>query len=219
MESFSIFEKEAKQAIQIYQEMMFSIEDNCPVLFGTLNLTDINGVYQDSYKIKIKPKDNYPLTFPYVFEVEGRIPKNFDWHIFEAEGNFCIASQPEEILICKKGLTLIDFIENQIKPYLFNQTFRREHGYFLNERSHGDKGWIEFFEDELKTDSINNIIFVLESVLKREIPDRRSYCFCESGKKFRNCHKEAYNKLFAFDDLQLNWFISKLKNHKIKHML
>ena len=212
MEAFSIFEKEAKEVIQIYKEMMFSIENNCPILSGILNLNDENGVYQDSYQIKIKPKDNYPFRFPYVLETEGRIPRNFDWHIFEGEGNFCIASLPEEILACKNGLVLLKFIENQIKPYLFNQTFRRKHGYFLNERSHGDRGWIEFFESELKTNNISNIIFALDFILKRKRPDRRANCFCGNEKKFRYCHKEAYNKLNELNDLEIKHFIDKLKH-------
>jgi hypothetical protein len=173
MESFLNFEKEAKEVIQIYDDLNFSIEDNCPILHGIINLTDEKGILHDKYQIKIKPKDNYPFVFPFVFEIGGRIPKNFDWHIFEDVGNFCIASQPEEILACKKGLTLLGFIENQIKPYLFNQTFRQKHGYFLNERSHGDRGWIEFFETELKTNDANNIIFTLDLILKRKFPDRR----------------------------------------------
>lgn len=211
MDAFSIFEKEARDVIQIYNEMTLSEEDDCPILLGTLNLNDENGVYQDSYQIKIKPKDSYPLRFPYVFEVGGRIPRNVDWHIFEGEGNFCIASQPEEILVCNNGLTLLGFIENQIKPYLYNQTFRYKYGYFLNERSHGDKGWIEFFEDELKTNNIKNIIFVLSFILERNPPDRRSKCFCDSEKKFRNCHKEAYNKLSIFSDLELAHYIKRFK--------
>jgi len=215
MESFLIFEKEAKEIIQIYEDLNFSIEDGYPILHGKIHLNDVKGILQDTYQIKIKPKENYPFGFPYVFETEGRIPRNFDWHIFEGEGNFCIASRPEEILASKNGLTLLGFIENQIKPYLFNQTFRQKHGYFLNERSHGDKGWIEFFKGELETDNINNIIFALELILERKTPDRRSNCFCDSNKKFRNCHKDAYNKLNEFDDSHLNQFIDKLKYYSI----
>lgn len=212
MEAFSIFEKEAKEMIQIYNGWTFSIEDNCPVLYGSLSLNDENGILHDTYQVKIKPKDNYPFKFPYVFETEGRIPRNIDWHVFEDKGNFCIASEPDEILACKNGLTLLGFIENQIKPYLFNQTFRQKHGYFLNERPHGHRGWIQFFEDIVKTDNVYNIVFTLQFVLKRKHPDRTAKCFCNNGKKFRNCHKETYTELSKFEDAELIHYINKFKN-------
>ncbi len=165
-------------------------------LSGEIDIYDEDNCFLDSYKVEIYPSANYPFKFPIVFEVASKIPKNVDWHIYEDKGNCCIKVMPEETIICSDGITLKQFIEQQLKPYLFNQTFRRENGYFINERSHGIKGSIEYFGDVLATSDIKKIEYLLGYILFKDEPNRVANCFCGSGKKYRKCHRESY-KLFS----------------------
>ena len=211
MNGYSIFEQDAKDVIEKYKELSFKIEDGIPCVFGSINLTDENSIIEDTYQIKIKAVINYPYSFPLLFETEGRIPRNVDWHIFEQTGNCCIASPPEEIIICNSSLNLISFIDNQVKNYFYSQIFRNQNGYFLKERSHGSKGWIEFFEETLMTDNIFNIEFGLNQIIEGKKIDRVSICFCGSGKKYRKCHKKSYDILSKLSLDNVDLFLNALR--------
>jgi len=205
MNGYTIFEEQITAVIEKYKELSYKNDNGIPCIFGSLNLTDEHGAIEDTYQIEIKAVQDYPNSFPLVFETGGRIPKNIDWHIFEATGNCCIASPPEEIIICNSSLTLLFFIDNQVKNYFYSQIFRNQNGYFLKERSHGDKGWIEFFEETFMTDNIFNIEFGLNQMIEGKKIDRVSTCFCGSGKKYRKCHKKSYDILskLSLDNVKL----------------
>ncbi len=212
MNGYTIFEEQVSAVIEKYKELSFKIEDGIPCIFGAIILADEYGDIEDTYQLAIKAVINYPYNFPLLFETGGRIPKNFDWHIFEQNGNCCIASPPEEIIICNSGLTLLSFIDNQVRNYFYSQIFRNQNGYFLKERSHGSKGWIEFFEETFMTNNIFNIEFGLNQILEGKKISRVSDCFCGSGKKYRKCHKKSYDILskLTYDTVRI--FIEYLKN-------
>jgi len=205
----SLFLEEALIVEQDFPDLkLFHPENDVPYIEGILNLKDERGILIDSYEIKIVPSDNYPSRFPIVYEIGKRIPPNVDWHVYPSSGNCCIASFPEELLFCKKGINLLSFIKDRITPYFFNQKHREVHGYFLNERSHGTLGNLEFFIDILKTTDFLKICFLLNFIKKEKEPKRPNACFCGNGKKYRHCHKGAYRKLKEFTDKELDHFIS-----------
>ncbi|KAB1157812.1 hypothetical protein [Flavobacterium luteum] len=212
MNYYSVFEQEAKEVINKYKELSFKIEDGIPCVFGTVILDDEYGNIEDTYQIEIKAVIDYPFSFPLLFETGGRIPRNIDWHIFEKTGNCCIASPPEEFIICNSGINLISFIENQVKNYFYSQIFRNQNGYFLKERSHGSKGWIEFFEETFMTNNIFNIEFGLNQILEGKKIDRVSDCFCGSGKKYRKCHKKSYDVLSKLTLDNVHLFMNALRD-------
>ena len=119
---------------------------------------------------------------------------------------------PEEIIICNSGITLISFIENQVRNYFYSQIFRNQNGYFLKERSHGSKGWIEFFEETFMTDNIFNIEFGLNQIIEGKKIDRVSICFCGSGKKYRKCHKKSYDILSKLTLDNVHLFMNALRD-------
>lgn len=212
IEGYRIFKEQAIDVINKYEELSFKIEDDVPCIFGSINLTDTNGNIEDTYEIAIKAVPNYPFCFPLLFETGGRIPKNVDWHIFEKSGNCCIASPPEEIIICNTGITLLSFIDNEVKNYFYSQIFRSQNGYFLKERSHGSKGWIEFFEETFMTNNIFNIEFGLYQIIEGKKIDRVSICFCGSGKKYRKCHKKSYDILSKLTIDNVRVFLNALRD-------
>ncbi len=188
-----IFKIEAIEILNLYPKLRLDTHNNKFFLIGELDLIDEYDVFQDSYLIKIHPTANYPREFPLVFELDGRIPHNNDWHI-HLDGHFCIKSIPEEKIICRKGINLKNFIENEIIPFLFNQTFRRLKGYFLNERPHGVLGDIETLKEKFQYDKISSIVEWLFFIYKNPEPDRVSNCFCGKIKKFRKCHRVVFRE-------------------------
>ncbi|MDR6571352.1 SEC-C metal-binding domain-containing protein [Chitinophaga ginsengisegetis] len=202
----AIFKQEAIAINKEFPDLQYSEGENgIPLVTGTLKLIDPKGTLLDNYEIRICPTDHYPLRFPHVFEVGNRLPANIDWHVF-LDGHCCIKSIPEEILICRNGITLASFIKNEVIPYFFNQKFRELNGYFLNERSHGTQGNIEFFEDVFKTTSYTEIAKGLIYISQRKEPSRVSECFCGSGNKYRKCHREALRILSQFTNEELDYY-------------
>ena len=210
---FQIFKKDAESIQNEYPGLMLDVDskDATPSISGIIQLDDEKGSFIDSYKIRIIPMTDYPNRFPHVFETGGRIPINIDWHVYPNDGHCCICSIPEEILICKNWISLHSFIENQVKPYLFNQKFREVHGFFLKERPHGNKGNIQFFVEAFKTNDLTTVINGLIFIKQRNEPNRVSQCFCGSGFKYRKCHKESYRVLSLFSNDELNVFIEMIK--------
>ncbi|WKL43728.1 hypothetical protein [Flavobacterium sp. ZE23DGlu08] len=212
MNGYKIFEEQVTAVVEKYKELSFKIEDGIPCVFGAIILADESGSIEDTYQIEIKAVIDYPYSFPLLFETGGRIPRNIDWHIFEKNGNCCIASPPEEYILCNTGIDLLQFIENQVKNYFYSQTFRNQNGYFLKERPHGSKGWIEFFEETFMTENIFNIEFGLNQILEGKKIDRVSDCFCGSGKKYRKCHKKSYEVLSKLTIGNIRLFMNALRD-------
>ncbi|OOQ57412.1 SEC-C metal-binding domain-containing protein [Mucilaginibacter pedocola] len=191
-DSYSQFEKEALALVSNFPSFIFSKNgEGVPQLAGTLFLNDEQGQQIDSYEIRIVCPDDYPLSFPYVYETNGRIPVNVDWHVY-ADGHACICSVPEEIIACSNGITLEWFFHQQIIPYFFNQKHREMHGYFLNERVHGIEGNQAYFRDLFKTNNLNEISNLIRYIVNNVEPNRVSDCFCGSGNKYRRCHRNAF---------------------------
>lgn len=206
---FQIFKKEAEFIQDEYPGLMLGADDKSetPCISGIIHLEDERGSLIDSYKIKIVATTEYPSRFPHIFETDGRIPINIDWHVYPDDGHFCISSIPEEILICKNWISLNSFIENHVKPYLFNQKYREIHGFFLKERPHGNKGNIQFFIEVFKTNDLAAIVKSLIFIKQRNEPNRVSQCFCGSRQKYRKCHRETYRILSAFTNQEIDTFI------------
>jgi len=200
------FATEAEAIIKQYPKLDLIEKSDIKVLSGEIDLLNYTGEILDTYQLEISPSDEYPFMFPKVFETGGKLPVNIDWHVYEDDGRCCIKIQPEEFLICIKGISLNDFIKNELVPYLFNQTFRKENGYYINERSHGEKGLIEFYGEKLNSRNISEIINLLKYILYQSEPNRVAQCFCGRNEKYRRCHRDAYRLLSQIkkDDLLLH---------------
>ena len=194
MADITLFEVEANQLLQEYPAFQIQKVGDISVLGGLLELKDKEGNIVDVYQIEIHP-GNYPNRFPRVCETGGRIPRNIDWHIYESTGHCCLKVPQEEILICNNGISLSEFLKSQVIPYFFNQTFRYSNGYFLNERSHDVKGILEFYFEILKTKNPNNVLITLRYIINNTEPNRVAICFCDSGEKYRKCHRNSFRLL------------------------
>ncbi len=206
MDGSSRFASEAAKISEAEPELVYVINnDGVPIIRGNIVLCDEGGSIIDRYEVEIVPVENYPFYFPLVFETAGRIPINIDWHMFP-DGHCCIKALPEELLLCKQGITLEWFIKTQVRPYFFNQKHKEVHGYFLNERSHGSQGNIDFFEEVFQTRNLKDIVKYLAKIKSRIEPGRSANCFCGSGVKYRHCHRDSFRLLSKFDDFEIDYF-------------
>ena len=192
------FITEAEKVLELYPKLDLIEKSGIKILAGQMELLDSNQFVLDTYEIEIHPSKSKE-EFPWVFETGGKLPVDIDWHVYEDTGRCCIKIPPEEELICRKGLTLIDFVKNELVPYFFNQTFRIENGYYINERSHGVKGLIEFYCELLEINNVKQAAQILGNILFREEPSRTAQCFCGKNEKYRRCHREARRQILSLN--------------------
>jgi hypothetical protein len=210
MNGIDLFREECRAISAEFPNLVYNEEQGLPVISGKILLKE-QDMFIDAYEVRIIPTLDYPNRFPLVFETAGRLPHNIEWHVFP-DGHCCIKSYPEEIYMCRQGLSLQDFIGGQLVPYFFNQKYRELNGFFLQERKHGDAGSLQFFEDIFHTSDLRIIGRGLLSLWENGLPNRVSECFCGSGKKYRKCHKEALLKMSVFSRSDLEMFLSIIKN-------
>lgn len=204
MDGYSIFIDQLVQVIEKYPNLGIAKKNDKKFLRGELQIIDKNDENWDSYELEIKHHPDFPKRFPKVYEISNKIPKIADWHIYEDQ-SCCIDVLPSEIIKCKDGLSLVDFIEKELTPYFFNQTHRRVEGYYVGgEYSHGNRGIYEFYADRLKTgDNVRKTLSLMIYIASNSRPNRSNKCFCGSGGLFRHCHREAYDELKILDKKRL----------------
>jgi len=183
-----------------YPNLKIVSENGEKFLRGNLDIVDEDGKAWESYQVEIKYKKGFPYRFPKVFETSDKIPKIADWHIYKDE-SCCIDVEPSEIIKCRDGITIIDFIGHELLPYLFNQTHRRVEGYYVNSGySHGWIGVYEFYSKTLETgNDVRKTLDLMGYIANSSRLNRSNKCFCGSNNLFRNCHMEAFDDLKKLD--------------------
>ncbi len=203
MDSLKIFESQIGLVIEKYPKLHRAITSEGKVILkGELEIVDDCGKFWEAFEVEIHQIIKYPLQFPQVFEVGGKIPRIADWHIYEDTKSCCVAIAPEESIACKKGISLVKFIDDFVLPYFFNQAFRRVEGYYKNgEYSHGIQGIFEFYDETFEAGgNVREVIHLMRKMASTHIkPGRTHECFCGSGSKFRQCHRDGFNQLFDLD--------------------
>ncbi len=194
MEPFEPFLNDIPATLGHFPELSTSVRNGTPILSGGLNLTAQDGEHIDRYEIEIHPSVNYPDSYPLVYETGGRIPRNIDWHVY-ADGHFCIAVPVQERLDCLNGINLRSFIEKQVIGFLFNQTFRRNNGYFHRERAHGLFGRLQFYNEHLGLHDLKATMTALQIIATDFEIGSHSKCFCGTAKKYKKCHRRLLRDL------------------------
>jgi len=190
------FENDIKVVPVLPSKLAIVEIDGEQILKGELDIIDSNGRLWDTYQIEIIGSDNYPYGFPKLFETTNAFPKIADWHVYENDESCCIDVPPSEIIICKLGLNVVDYIQQFAVPYFANQTFRIREGYYrYGEYSHGIFGRIEFYQKKLKAKNPAEFIEMFRLILNNYNPSRTAYCpFCHKV-KFRHCHRDVFREL------------------------
>lgn len=197
---------------QDFYPLLKLIDTGIPELSGTIVLKDNWGQELDQYKLRILATPGYPYLFPYVFEIGGKIPVNADWHVYESDGHLCLCTTTNEFIKTMNGLSLKDFIKNELEPYLFNQTYRRKEGFFLNEMPHGDAGQLVSLKNYFKTNDIGKIKQFLLMAKADYKMGRTDFCFCGSGIKYRHCHREIFKTFKDLGEIKLNVLLNIVEN-------
>jgi len=192
------FERDIEAVPELFPKISILHEDGEKILKGELEIIDFSGRLWETYSIVIKASTDYPKMFPKLFEMNNAFPKIMDWHVYETDTSCCIDVIPNELIICKNGLSVNEYIKRFAIPYFANQKFRELEGFYLyGEYSHGIFGRIEYYQSKLKAKNPYQLIQMFDLILKGYNPARTAYCpFCHKT-KFRKCHRSVFKELDA----------------------
>lgn len=189
----SLFERDFCDAKEYFPKLSYgrNRKNKIWIISGELDICDVKGNYWNTFDIKIIVPQSYPYCVPIVLEISEIIPRDIDWHISE-NGICCLDFDNNLILLSRHGINLTDFISKKIYPFFANQLFKlQEDKYAGEEYKHHIEGVIQYYIEDLKIPTIENIVALLEQILNKKDLTRNRLCPCKSGKKIKNCHEKT----------------------------
>lgn len=202
------FKKELPKVVESYPNLTIKEHDGKDYLKGILDILNENGDVLGSFLIEIHSHEKFPYRFPKLYEVGREIPVHADWHKY-SDNSCCLTVEPDEIIICKNGMSVSSFIKEIAVPYFANQLYRRAEGIFFNEYPHGTKGFRVFYNNLFKSEDVSFWLDCLKHTFKSKKSMRNENCYCDSGMKFKSCHLKVEEKLRV---LGLNKVLKDIKN-------
>ena len=199
------FERDIQDIPELFRKLAIGIDGDEKILQGALDVVDASGKLWETYQIEIRGSESYPYAFPKLFETAEAFPKTADLHVYDDEKSCCLDIKANEIILCKAGLGIADYITRFAIPYFANQSYRMREGYYLyGEYSHGIYGTIEYYQGKLKAKNPTQLIAMLDLIMRDYNPARGAYCpFCLTV-KFRHCHRNVFTELQGIKDFI--WF-------------
>lgn len=181
---------------EIYPDLKIKEKDKRQFLKGIIDISNIDNETIKNFLIEIHWKPLFPFRFPKLFETGGDIPCKADWHKY-SDNSCCLTVEPEEILLCKDGISVLSFIQRQVIPYLANQCYRVIEGNYKNEYPHGYEGVRVFYTELMKTSNVSKWFEYLDYAFYKKSfnNERNKPCFCGSGLKYKRCHDMIFNQL------------------------
>ena len=144
---------------------------------------------QDEYQVQIDVPLDFPKRVPRVQELDGRIPREVDHHVFPSTGVLCLGSPLQLGLVAHRSTDLADFVWRGIVPYLYAASYREQTGgpYPFGELAHGPDGLLDDYARILRLSTPQQASDALRLLgLKRRLANKRP-CPCGCGRRLGTC--------------------------------
>ncbi len=165
---------------------------------GELDISDKDGNYWGTFKIKIRLPHFYPYCVPSLYEVSTIIPRDDDYHI-DKNGLCCVDIDHKLLAHSKRGLNIQTFLIKWAYPYFANQLYKlKENKYAGREYEHRFAGIRQFYSEDLKLTE-TGAVKIIKTILSKMNDGRNDLCPCGSGTKFKKCHWHAFEFLKSID--------------------
>lgn len=152
-----------------------------------------NGDIKDEFLIKIVIPKRFPKDTPTIYEMEGRFPKNADFHTF-LDGSLCLGSP----LSLKKRLmdnpSLDGYIDSCVVPYFYAMALKLQgkETFIFGELPHGQVGIIEDYLEIFGLKYIEQLIQLLGILSLKPNKGNKMKCPCGCNRIVTKCglHKK-----------------------------
>lgn len=195
--NYQLFCSQLRNVVTQFPNLRIKEINGVQYLKGILDIPNDEGDIVGSFLIELHFSKGFPYRFPILLETGGVIPNEADWHKYQNSA-CCITVGAEEILFCKNGLSLNDFIEKHAIAFFANFIYRKVNGVYKNgEYGHWMLGPKQFYTELLKTEEQKVWLLYFDNVFEglKYNHERNHHCFCGSGKKFKSCHRIIFNTL------------------------
>jgi len=188
---------EVDLALKVHKGLKYNSKRN--ELYGQIMLPSC-----DTYSVRIDLSP-YPIFFPFVYEIDGRIPCKVERHIYTGTGACCFTTSAySQILLKTKVKSLLIFLNEIVIKYFENNSFYEINGhYFSNEYSHGSIGIVESYNDILGISNMDVIFYLFIERLKNKFISEKDLCYCNSKEQLIKCndgnHLKNYNNFLLIN--------------------
>jgi len=172
-----------------YPNLNFYEENSTLFIRGSFPVKH-DGEVLDRYSLEIEFPPGYPDSLPIVRETEGRIPRTKDFHIIDKTGVACLFVPDERSWIWPPGSSFLQFLNGPVYSFFLGQALvQLGQPWPFGQRSHGNKGILEFYTEKLQTTDTSTIVRYLDCLAKAQL---KTYweCPCGSGRMIRECHSQ-----------------------------
>lgn len=154
-----------------------------------------NEIFEDYFFLEIYVPTSFPEDIPTVKTTDGKIrANNYKGHVY-ANGQFCLEVNTAIAAFLQEHPSLLAFLTKYLDPYLCGFLFYRKHKYFpFGEHKHGVPGMLDYYCELFETTNIK-VAYSLLACLFRENLKGHFQCPCQSGKRYRDCHRDKINEL------------------------
>ncbi|KFF16937.1 hypothetical protein [Flavobacterium hydatis] len=209
----SLFERDFGEVKESFPKLSYgrNRKNKIWIISGELDICDVKGNYWNTFDIKMIVPESYPYCVPIVLEISEIIPRNIDWHISE-NGICCLDFDNNLILLSRHGINLRDFITKKIYPFFANQLYKLQVDKYAGEEyKHYIEGLIQYYIEDLKIPTIENIVVFLEQILNKKDLTRNRLCPCKSGEKIKNCHEKIIETIKTIGREKISSDLAKIK--------
>lgn len=154
---------------------------------------------QDAFDIRLVLAVDHPAAPPIVYESGGRIPAEYG-HFMQA-GNLCLGAPVEVRGKFARHPTLLQFINEQVVPYLFSYGHKRDFGFMpYGEREHASVGLLDYYMELFTTNGI--VAMKLIKLLADGHAPPLLRCPCRSGLPLHQCHGTKLDQIRPHQPVQ-----------------
>jgi hypothetical protein len=147
----------------------------------------------DCYQVELRIPETFPRRIPAVFEKGDRIPLSYH-HL--QDGSLCLGSETRLRLMLCEGLSLVDFIDRCLIPYLYRFSYLAIHGEApFEDLEHGVSGIKEDLRQLLRAKRESEVLPFIRLLGMKKRHANKERCPCGSGERVGRCHHRHLNRL------------------------
>jgi hypothetical protein len=152
-----------------------------------------NNEISDVFDVEMFIPHEFPDAHPVVWEAGCRISRDFT-HV-NIDGSFCLAVPLDINEVLSDDPSLLGFVDKLLVPYLYSYCHWEKFKEMpFGERSHGAKGYLEYYLDLFNTKNMNSVLRgVIDLLVYGYRPHEK--CACGSGRKALRCHPTESRKI------------------------
>ena len=191
--------EEISQILDLHKGLILTFENDFYVISGIdeFELKYENKLIHNKFNLVFKIPINFPNSVLPSLKLD-EYPNGFS-HIFK-DNIACMATISEQIIFISNNESIFDFWEKFVLSFLFTTAYYNNHGiYPFGERQHGSSGIISYYRETYGF-SKNQIIKMINYISNQNYRGHDK-CFCGSGKKIRNCHKDLVQQIMKNPNL------------------